>query len=90
MKVLGEGSVTQLDKGVPRSRCRKWRLRVQTSDGERTRRFAGTYKEARKALASFAAELATPVGTMTFAQYADVWLGRRVRSGDYAPQTLKL
>ncbi|MBX9035079.1 tyrosine-type recombinase/integrase [Gordonibacter massiliensis (ex Traore et al. 2017)] len=88
MKVIGEGSVTRLEKKPP-SKCRKWRLRVQTDQGEKPRRFSGTHSQAKEALKEFIAELETPVSELTFAQYAERWRKRRVLSGDYEADTIE-
>ncbi len=86
MKVIGEGSITRLEK-KPRSKCRKWRLRVQTDQGEKTRRFDGTYSQAQDALKEFIAELSTPACDRTFGQYASEWLRRRESKGIVSEST---
>jgi hypothetical protein len=48
MKIIGNGSLTKLEKGKKNGECRKWRLRVQTSQGEKSRRFTGTWTMAQK------------------------------------------
>lgn len=79
------GSIAKLED-KPRSKCRKWRLFVSKGavDGkrvQRSRRFDGTYTEAKAALARFEAESgnakATVYSTMTFREYANVWLASK-------------
>lgn len=83
------GSVTRLEK-VPRGRCRKWKLRYRIDGKDRTRRFEGTYSQAREALARFRAELELPTSANeTFAEYAERWRARREASGEYSEGTLK-
>ena len=55
-KVTGEGTIVQLEKDKPKSKCRKWQLRVPVGldprtgkYNTRTRRYNGTYTEAKKA-----------------------------------------
>lgn len=86
MRVRGSGSITKLDSG-PRSKCRHWRLRVQTSAGEKTRRFTGTYTQAAKALDEFLAEINRKTCDYTFGEYCDLWLEQRMRT-DLDPSTL--
>ena len=90
MKVTGKGSVTRLEK-KPRSKCRKWRLRVPTDQGPKTRRFPsaaerasgieGTYTQAMQAKDAFIAELLSPSSDMTFSQQAERWLRIRKSKG---------
>lgn len=88
MKLDGQGSVEQLEKGVPRGKCRKWRLWIRAEGKNRSRRFAGTYREALKALESFKAEVAAEVPcSETFAAYAASWAEMRAASGSYDPNT---
>ena len=84
------GSVTRLEK-APKGRCRKWKLRYKVDGKDRTRRFEGTYSQAKEALARFRAELELapdPAGA-TFEEYAAEWLSRRASSGEYAANTLR-
>ncbi len=87
MKVIGEGSTTKLEK-KENGKCRKWRLRVQTDNGEKTRRFDGTWSEAQKELKAFIAELVTPTCALKFSEYAETWMRRRELSGEIAGSTL--
>lgn len=90
MKVRGKGSVIQLDKSVPRSKCEKWELRVSvgrdlaTGDYKpMTRRFSGTLSEANAAKREFIAEIENGDverrSNMVFSDYADAWLKERQR-----------
>lgn len=87
MKVMGDGSITRLEK-KPYSKCRKWRLRVQTDQGEKPRRFNGTHSQAKEALARFIAELETPASNMGSAEYFAQYLSSRELSGDYEANTI--
>lgn len=95
MRVLGDGSVVQREKGKPRGKCRAWELSVAVDDGgrrrKRTRAFHGTWTEARAALSEFVAELAdaAPPSGWTFREYSRRWHERRVASGAFAPSTMR-
>lgn len=87
-KVKGSGSIVQLDKDKPRSKCRRWQLRVSAgrdlSTGKyRTflRSFAGTFTQAQQALRDFISEIESgeakrPSGA-TVEQYAASWIAFR-------------
>ena len=70
MKVIGDGSVTRLEK-KPRSKCRRWRLRVQTDAGERTKRYRGTYSDALTSLEQFKSQICQPENQTTFKERAN-------------------
>lgn len=60
----GKGAIIQLEKDKPRSKCRKWQLRVSLGRDPRTgkyrqktRYFTGTYTQAKAALREFIAEI---------------------------------
>lgn len=87
-KVLGDGSVVQLDKSVNRSKCRLWRLEVSTgrdlSSGRYkkvTRRFHGTLTQAKKALREFIDEIegdqVQASSSILFDAYCDKWVLKR-------------
>lgn len=89
--VRGEGSVMQLERDKPRSKCRRWKIQVPigrnlaTGKYERViRNFEGTYSEAVKAKRALISEIeagrARKVGKAGFAEYADGWLELRRRS----------
>lgn len=89
MKIEGNGSIEQLEKGKPRGKCRKWRLWVRADGKNRSRRFSGTYREAQKALEAFKAELAaTVVDDESFGSYARSWADYRRESGGYDSNTV--
>ncbi|MBQ2680438.1 MAG: site-specific integrase [Eggerthellaceae bacterium] len=95
MKPTG-GYVEQLEKDRPRSRCRKWRLvanfgKVDGKYPHRYKRFDGTYREAKTALAAWLHDLELEderEKSPTFGEYARRWHERRVRSGMYAERTM--
>lgn len=87
MKVIGDGSVTRLEK-KPRSKCRRWRLRVQTDAGERTKRYRGTYSDALTSLEQFKSQICQPENQTTFKERANTWLERRKTMGDIAASTI--
>ena len=94
MKVTGS-TIQQLDKlrkngsEMPRSECRRWRLWASTEEGRKSRRFNGTYMQAKKALGEFVAELEGQVPNAdTFACYAESWRLWREKSGGLDEQTL--
>lgn len=95
-EVRGEGTIVQLEKGKPRGKCRKWQLRVPVGldvrTGKyrtRTRRFSGTYTEAKKALRGFIDEVESDHvqgrTDWTFEAYATHYLDMREARGDMAP-----
>lgn len=98
MKVTGKGSVTRLEK-KPRSKCRKWRLRVPTDQGPKTRRFPsraeraagieGTYSQAMKAKEAFIIELMSPSSDKTFREQAERWLRIRKSKGLISDSTAR-
>lgn len=60
----GSGSIIQLEKDKPKSKCRKWQLRVSTGKDPKTgkyvtkvRAFKGTLSDAKSALREFIEEL---------------------------------
>lgn len=84
MKTLGKGSIVQLDKSKPRSKCRRWQLRVSVGYDPKlgryrtkTRNVHGTYTEAVEGMRCFIAELSGMEGAYgvlhnaTLAQYVD-------------------
>lgn len=93
-KVRGEGSIIQLDKSVPRSKCRLWELRVSVGRDKgsgkyppMTRRFHGTLSEAKKAKREFIAEIERGSivrrSDMVFGEYSDAWCEERKASKAY-------
>ena len=92
MKTHGQGSIVKLEKKEKR-RCRKWQLRVsvgrdKSQSGKyvtKTRRFAGTYTEAQKALSEFISELERKEYSFsdytTVKNYIEMWEERRKTQG---------
>ena len=94
MKVTGS-TIQQLDKlrkngsKMPKSECRRWRLWVTTEEGRKSKRFNGTYSEARKALDAWVDELEGIVPNReTFGSYAETWRKWREESGNFSPNTV--
>lgn len=80
----------KLEKDKDNAHCRKWRLWVRTTEGKRSRRFQGRYREALAALAAFRAEVESEVRCAdTFGGYAASWLAYREKMGDVRYSTLK-
>lgn len=99
-KTRGAGSITQLEKGKPRARCRKWQLRVFVGRDEKgkphykTRRFEGAYRQAVEELKAFAADVergkAPNVdGRMTVRAYYARFTEARSASGNFKPRTIR-
>lgn len=89
-KVQGEGSIIQLEKGKPRSKCRTWQLRVSAGRDkrtgrypQRTRHYHGTYTEAKAALRDFIAEIESDKvpsrrkGAKIVKEYSKAWLDKQ-------------
>lgn len=88
-EVKGQGSIIQLEKDKPKSKCRKWQLRASVGMDPRTgkyktrtRRFSGTYTQAKAALREFIAEIEdnrvhVRAGT-TFEECAEDFMARRI------------
>lgn len=62
--VKGQGSIVQFEEDKPKSKCRKWQLRVPTGKDPRTVKYAtkagvfhGSYTETTKALRDFIDEI---------------------------------
>ena len=79
------GSITPLEN-KPKNKCRTWRLFISCGTNKRTkkriqksRRFHGTYGEAKKALAEFEAEYKKLVSEdAKFGDFLDAWYEKRV------------
>ena len=98
--VEGGGYIVQRDKSKPKSKCRKWELRVPTGRDPRTgkyksksRRFNGTYTEAKKALREFVDEIEHDSvqgrTSYTFEEYCERFLERRALGKEVAETTQK-
>ena len=96
--VEGGGYIVQRDKSKPKSKCRKWELRVPTGLDPRTgkyktksRRFNGTYTEAKKALRGFVDEIEHDSvqgrTSYTFEEYCERFLERRALGKEVAETT---
>ena len=100
MKVNGEGSIVQLEKGKAKGKCRKWQLRVCTGKNPRTgkyqaktRRVECTYTEATKLLREFIAEIegdkVTGRSGTTFEEECKRLIEERKASGNYSDNRLR-
>ena len=93
-EVKGQGSIVQLEKDKPKSKCRKRQLRagvgMDPRTGKcktRTRRFSGTYTQAKAALREFIAEIEdnrvhVRAGA-TLKECAQNFMARRIASGNF-------
>lgn len=92
------GSIIQREKDKPKSKCKKWELRVPTGLDPRTgkykaksRRFNGSYSEAKKALREFQDEVeghrVQGKTGYTFEQYCERYLEIRAAKKEVAPMT---
>ena len=99
-KVQGKGSIIQVEKDKPASRCRSWKLQVSLGKDPRTgkyrratKRFAGTYSQANMALREFVQEVegnnVQGKTGWTFSSYAKRYLERRGAKREAAPSTIK-
>jgi integrase len=96
--VKGAGSIVQLEKDRPKSKCRKWQLRISAGMDARTgkyrtrtRRFGGTYTEAKQALRAFIEEVegdrVQGKTDYTFDAYCRRYLDMRGAKREVAPTT---
>lgn len=92
------GSIIQREKDKPKSKCKKWELRVPTGLDPRTgkykaksRRFNGSYTEAKRALREFQDEVegdrVQGKTGYTFQQYCERYLAAREAKKEVAPTT---
>lgn len=93
-EVKGQGSIVQLEKDKPKSKCRKRQLRagvgMDPRTGKcktRTRRFSGTYTQAKAALREFIVEIEdnrvhVRAGA-TLKECAEDFMARRIASGNF-------
>lgn len=91
------GQIVKLEKGKSNARCRKWLVRVSLGRDfktgrylSKTKRVAGTYKDAEKALQSLVseAECTAVHRRYTVRDYAREWMEIRRASGNVAQRTL--
>ena len=100
-KVTGEGTIVQLEKDKPKSKCRKWQLRVPVGLDPRTGKYKTrtrrvsdmNYTQAKKALRDFIEEIEDDkvwkrTGT-TFEECAADFMDRREQSGEFTQNTNK-
>lgn len=98
-EVSGQGSIVQLEKDKPRSKCRKWQLRVSLGldpkTGKylrKTRVFNGTYNQAKAALREFIDEIehdrVQGRTAYTFEEYSRRYLDMRRAKKEVAETTL--
>ena len=97
-KVMGKGSIVQLEKDKPKNKCRKWQLRVPAGmdlrTGKykvRTRRVSGNYTKAKLDLRSFIQEVegdhVQGRTDYTFKSYCQHYLDTRSAKKEVAPTT---
>ena len=98
--VQGKGSIAQIDTNKPRNKCRRWRLRVCTGRNPRTgkygcktRRFEGTYTQAKAALREFIDEVEENAvqgrTDYTFKEYCDQFVELRRAGKEVSPTNLR-
>lgn len=98
-KVTGEGTIVQLERDKPKSKCRKWQLRVPVGLDPRTGKYKTrtrrvkdmTFTQAKKALRDFIEEIEDDrvwkrTGT-TFEECAEEFMDRREQSGEFTQNT---
>ena len=96
--IKGEGNVYQLEKDKPRGKCRKWKLVVSIGRDpmtgkyhQKSKRFTGTYSEAKRALHEFRDQLeggeVVRRTSWTFNQYAEHYVDARVAAGEIQERT---
>ena len=97
--VRGAGCIVQLEKGKPKSRCRRWQLRISCgkdfATGKyvcRTRRVAGTYTEAAGLLRAFIAEVeGCPAARdrASFSEECERFCAARKASGSFSASRIR-
>ena len=99
-KTQGNGSIVQLEKDKPKSKCRKWQLRVCTGADPRTGKYLrktrtvhGTYSEAKAALREFIEQVdcnkVQGRTAYTLKEYCDYYLEQRELKKEIAQTTLE-
>ena len=86
-KVSGNGSIVQMEPNKPKSKCRKWRLRVSAGRDHSTGKYItftrvvhGTYTEAKALLRDFIIEIETDrvirnrLHDQTISEYSEIWI----------------
>lgn len=99
-KVSGEGTIVQLEKDKPKSRCRKWQLRVSTGLDPRTGKYKVrskrvsnmSYTQAKKAMRDFIEEIEHDAAQgrtkYTVEEYIQRYLEQRRAKKEVAETTL--
>ena len=100
-KITGEGTIVQLEKDKPKSKCRKWQLRVPIGLDPRTGKYKTrtrrvsdmNFTQAKKALRDFIEELEHDEvqgrASYTFEEYCQRFLEVRAAKKEVAATTLK-
>ena len=100
-KVTGEGTIVQLEKDKPKSKCRKWQLRVPVGLDPRTGKYKTrtrrvsdvSYTQAKKALRDLIDEIEHDEvqgrTSYTFEEYCERFLERRALGKEVAETTQK-
>ena len=100
-KVTGEGSIIQMEKDKPKSKCRRWQLRVPVGLDPRTGKYKTrtrrvsdmSYTQAKKALRDFIDEIEHDEvqgrTSYTFEEYCERFLERRALGKEVAETTQK-
>lgn len=100
-KVTGEGTIVQLEKDKPKSKCRKWQLRVPIGLDPRTGKYKTrtrrvsdmSFAQAKKALRDFIEELEHDEvqgrTSHAFEEYCQRFLEVRASKKEVAATTLK-
>ena len=97
-KVTGEGSIIQMEKDKPKSKCRKWQLRVPIGLNPRTGKYQqktrvveGTFTKAKADLREFIKEIERDEvqgrTSYTFEEYCMRYLEIRAAKKEVAPTT---
>lgn len=100
MEVKGNGTIDPLEKDRPKSKCRKWQLRISVGKDPRTgkyrirsRRVQGTYTQAKAAMRAFIEEIesnrARRRSGTTFHECAEDYMRRREEAGKSSANTIE-
>ena len=86
---ISNGTIQQLDKSKPRSKCKQWRLQLSINGKRKQKRFQGSYTDAKEALAHWRESIKQSASDgITLADYAQRWYDVRAATGDYSGTTL--
>lgn len=100
VEIKGNGTIDPLEKDKPKSKCRKWQLRISVGKDVRTgkyrirsRRIQGTYTQAKAAMREFIDEIennkARPRSGTTFQECAEDYIRRRKDAGESSANTIE-